>query len=173
MKRILAIIVVLTGLSSCIYHSQSWTDAYYNTMYGYFYKINSQYIKNEKNRKLLTIYEITKLKAKLPDGISTVSADSLKKMLAKIGHDFSKEHNMDDWHETVPWTAEGENSFKEAVLSGKFIKKIDKNLRDKFCDCLLLKLKTAYPDSLTIPLPDTLYSKIVDECLVKFPIGKK
>lgn len=121
----------------------------------------------------MTDWEIERFKVELPDGLSSIPHDGLVRLCAKIGSEYSKTHNTDNLKAKIAWTPDAETTFKESMLNTHFVKGIDKNLRVKYCDCLLTEFKKTYPDSLSTPIPDSITINAVQACNAKLSISKK
>jgi hypothetical protein len=173
MKRILLIILIFISISSCKHHSRVWTNEYYRISYQYVDSINKGIFRVDSQRKQMTKWEIERLKVELPDGLSSVSHDSLIRLCARIGQEYSKTHNPDDLQAKLAWTPEAETEFKRSISASSFIKSMDLNLRDNYCDCMLTEIKKRYQDSISFPIPDSIYINSVHECNVKLSVGKK
>jgi hypothetical protein len=148
-------------------HADSvWTDAYQQKIYQQLDDAIKSRLQDQQKRKQLVSYIVTRLKAELPDGLNSVSADSLHRLSVKIGKEYGYAHadgNGDGLTPTArPWTAELEQTLRETFLRG--MKKEDLEMGNKLCDCLINKLKKLYPDSVMMPFPHDVALKVASEC---------
>jgi hypothetical protein len=171
LKRTLLLTIISITYFSCNFHTKYWTEAYYNASYKYIYDLNGQYIKDTSQRKIFTKYEIDRLKVELPGGLSSVPKDSMLKVCANIGDEYNKTQNTSNLQMTLPWTAEGDKAFKKSVLSGNFIKSVSEKLQDSYCDCMLVEFRKIYPDSISIPVPDSIYKVVIHNCNIKLSVN--
>lgn len=120
---------------------------------------------DEQKRQQLVSYVIKRLKAELPNGVESVSADSLYKLCITIGKDYAFSHteNTGLIPRLTPWTPELEQIFREGFLKG-LNKKYPKS-SNELCNCVIVKLKKLYPDSVLMPLPHDITVKIAQECM--------
>ena len=162
MKKIFILLLACIIITACRQHTNVWTKEYTQKTYDECYEGISTVIKDPAQRKQVTLYMIQRFKAALPYGLESVSADSLRKLSVKIGRDYSLLHNTSNLQASIKWTTESELSLKEGFA--RYLKSYDPKSRDRMCDCLVAKLKQIYPDSLTTPVPDSVYVKIVKEC---------
>lgn len=121
---------------------------------------------DEGKRRELVSYIIKRLKAELPNGLESVSADSLHKLSVKIGKEYAYAHADGFGGGMVPkptaWTPELEKLFREAILNG--VGKDDLDRGKKICDCVVTKIKKIYPDSVMLPFPHEVILKVASEC---------
>jgi hypothetical protein len=162
MKRIFILLLACISITACRQHTNAWTKEYTQKTYNELYEGIGTVIKDSAQRRQVTAYMIKRFKAELPYGLESVSADSLRKLSVKIGGDYTAIHNNGNLQATIKWTPESELSLKEGFA--RYLKSYTPKNRDKMCDCLVVKLKQIYPDSLTTPVPDSVYVKIVKEC---------
>ena len=103
----------------------------------------------------------------MPNGVESVSIDSLRKLSAKIGEEYGYAHAGDRNSGLIPtamlWTPELEKTLRKAITYGAK-NEADIKLYNKLCDCLLIKLKKMNPDSVLMPLPHDVAVKVVGEC---------
>ncbi len=174
MKKTFLIVLLPICFMSCIKrNSRAWTEAYYNKMYDSIYQINSTIIKDDSERKLFTAYEIKRLKTELPNGFSSVSDDSLSRIFSKLGKDYAKTHDAANMKAALPWTEETERSLKESFADANNMKKLNKATKEQLCNCLVMKLKEIYPDSLRTPIPDSISEKVANSCIEAMTHNKK
>jgi len=162
MKKILFICFAFACLTAC--NSQSdkktiWTKDYEDKLYKQIDDAAKPRIPDENKRSELVVYTLKRLKQALPLGLESVPNDTLQKISAKIGADYSKTHNYATTgvHMYVKWSPRVEQAIKEYILSA--------NPKDKSLgDCVITKIKKAYPDSLVVPFDRNLMIKFADEC---------
>lgn len=146
-----------------------WTKDYERDAYNQVYD-GARVFKDANQRKQFALFVVSKLKSELPNGLSSVSKDSLGILYQKIGLSYAKSFNTDNLRMTIPWTPSGEQKLRESFLNSDFIKRTDKKNRNKLCDCLVLEMKKFSPDSAIIPIPDTTYIRIIRSCKAKIGI---
>jgi len=165
--------IVCFCISSC--KSQNggsiWTKDYEKERFNEIYEGSKNVLQDSNQRKLLAQYTVKKLKSKLPDGVASISPDSLQKLIVTIIVEYVKTQDTDKLQMVVPWTLSGENTLKISLLNIPLINKMDKKLRNNYCDCMIQKMKAANPNSMAFPT-DSVLVKLIGECNVKI-IGSK
>ncbi|NNU33075.1 hypothetical protein HK413_00695 [Mucilaginibacter sp. S1162] len=163
MKNALLIFIALVCLTACNSHSDkktAWTKEYENKLYKQIDDAAKPRIPDENKRSELVVYTLKRLKQALPNGLESVSNDSLQSISAKIGADYSSTHKYAaiGVRSFVKWTPKVEQAIKEYILRDK------PKDGDKLYNCVLLKIKKAYPDSLAVPFDRDLLLKFAKEC---------
>ncbi|WP_426670801.1 hypothetical protein ACPPVU_06120 [Mucilaginibacter sp. McL0603] len=160
------------GISSCKpqSHGSVWTKEYEQNAYNDIYKGSSNVIKDTVQRRQFALYVVKKLKLELPNGTESVSADSLQRVFAKAGAEYAESNDSNNFTMDVPWTTSGEKILRESLFNSPTLQKLDKNLKSKYCDCLILKLKETNPNSMLLP-SDSTFLKLINQCKTK--IGTK
>ena len=164
-KTLIIIAFVYLYFSSCKSQNRDsiWTKNYEKERFHEIYEGSRTAFPDDSQRKALALYTIEKLKSKLPNGVSSVSSDSLQKLFINIMADYIENRKNKSLKIMVPWTLSGEKTLKESLLNGAYLKKIDKKLRNSYCDCLIEKLKENNPNSMNLP-PDSTFLKLVRKC---------
>lgn len=163
MKQFLFIFFAFICLSACSSNGVKksvWTKDYENKLYKQIDDAAKPGIPDENKRTELVVYTLKRLKQALPNGLESVSNDSLQTISAKIGADYSATHKYSATgvRSFVKWTPKLEQAIKEYILRDK---PKDGN---KLSGCVLLKIKKAYPDSLAVPFDRNLIVKFTNEC---------
>lgn len=163
MKNALLILIALACITACNSRSDKktvWTKEYENKLYNQIDNAAKARIPDENKRSELVVYTLKRLKQALPNGLESVSNDSLQSISAKIGADYSSKHKYSTVgvKSFVKWTPKVEQAIKEYILRD--------NPKDsnKLYGCVLLKIKKAYPDSLAVPFDRDLMIKFINEC---------
>ena|ERR1700743_2049169 len=94
-NKLLILIFAILSLSSCIPHEEIWTEDYAQRRFNEIYEGSQQVFTDDNQRKEFAKYAVEKLKVKLPDGVSSVSSDSLQKIIIKTMADFVETHKSD------------------------------------------------------------------------------
>jgi hypothetical protein len=163
MKKITLVFFAFACLTAC--NSQGdkksvWTKDYEDKLYKQIDYAAKPRIPDENKRSELVVYTLKRLKQALPNGLESVSNDSLQAISAKIGADYSSTHKYSTTgvRSFVKWTPKVEQVIKEYILRDK-----PKNGNTLY-NCVLLKIKKAYPDSLAVPFDRDLIIKFTKEC---------
>jgi hypothetical protein len=163
MQKVLVIICFII-ISSC--NSKSvWTDQYERKQYQQIDLGVKQSLFDNAKRKQLVTYIIKRLKAELPAGIESVSSDSLKRLSVKIGREYAYAHPNQLSGLTphrVVWSKELEDDVRAGFLKG--VTEADRPMQIKGCDCVIMKLKKIYPNSVIIPFPKDTLVKLSVQC---------
>jgi hypothetical protein len=143
-----------------------WTVDYERGVYKQIDDAVRPGLRDDYVRRHLVSYIIKRLKTELPDGLESVSADSIKALSVKISKEYTNGENIDHDDEltptAVPWTAETERNLRDVFLKGS--KKEDLLTENKLCDCVIIKLKKIYPDSVVVPFPQNIILRVSKEC---------
>jgi hypothetical protein len=168
MKKILLMMLVLIiGISACKSPVKSaWTPKYEQQIYNELDNVMKTRYKDDNKRKELVSYTVKRLKEELPGGLGSVPRDSLNKVSVKIGQEYADAHSKDSngkpLPKTVPWSPTIEQGLRDAIL--KVWDKKDLDNGNKFCDCVIAKLKTAHPKGIVIPIEHDEMLKVSAEC---------
>ncbi|MDB5288425.1 MAG: hypothetical protein JWR05_3374 [Mucilaginibacter sp.] len=156
-------------MSACNGQSKSkvWTKNYEQGLYNYLDSTSKPSMPDDVKRAKYTEFTITQLKKELPNGLNSVSKDSLHALNIKIGREYALKEYGTGNAEIKPyytiWTPLIEKTFREDYLA-VFQNKYPNAKTNKFCDCVIMKLKARYPDSLLVPVPKDINLKVAMEC---------
>jgi hypothetical protein len=140
-------------------HISVWTKEYENKLYKQIDDAAKSRIPDDNKRSELVVYTLKRLKQELPNGLESVPNDSLQKVSANIGAEYGFTHKYATIgvRSYVKWSPKVEQAIKDYISST--------NPKDKsLCDCVITKIKKAYPDSLAVPFDRELMVKFMNEC---------
>jgi hypothetical protein len=147
-------------------NSKIWTKKYEQGLYNYLDSSSKPFMPDGKKRLKYIEFIIARLKQEVPNGLNSVSKDSLHSLNIKIGREYAFQEygtgNSDITPYYTPWSPLIEKTFRDdyiAVFQNKY-----PSTANKFCDCIIKKLKTIYPDSILVPLPKDINLKVTMEC---------
>jgi hypothetical protein len=155
MKKLFwALIFISTILSACKDqpNSKVWTKDYEQGLYNYLDSTTKPLMPDEKKRVKYIEYFISRVKEKVPNGLNSVSKDSLQSLNIIIGREYVLRNGTGIAGQVsykAVWTPFVEKAFRDnynALFSEKYPK-----TTGKFCDCIIKELKLVYPDSLICP----------------------
>lgn len=166
MKKIAVLIIALSFLSACKGqpNPKVWTKKYEQGFYNYLDSTCKPTMPDLAKRSKYVAFIISRLKEEIPNGLNSVSKDSLHNLNIRIGREYAmKERNEGNYDPgVVPhyeiWTPMIEKTFRDDFYAIAKNKKPAMN--DKFCDCFIKNLKTIYPDSILTPLPKEISQKV-------------
>jgi hypothetical protein len=169
MKKTLLILLILIGFLSCKSHNNSksvWTETYEGKLYKQLDNGFKTRFRDAEKRHKLVSYTVKRLKVDLPNGLESVSIDSLNNLCIKIGTDYGFADNDLNGKDEVPhataWTPELEKMIRTDLL--RLTQMEDMQNTYKFCDCAITKLKKMYPDSIFFPLQKDISFKVGEKC---------
>ncbi len=168
MKKLLLLIVAITGMLTCKVKAQTasvWTADYETKTYNDVDAAIKPTLPDDAVRKQLVTYVIAHFKATLPKGLESIPADSLSSLSLKLGKEWAMTHPEllgGIVSRPTKWTPEIEQIFRESVL--KEWAKDDLPRGNKFCDCAIKKLREIYPDAVLMPPPHDVIVKVSAEC---------
>ncbi|OOQ57004.1 hypothetical protein [Mucilaginibacter pedocola] len=178
-------VFIITLLSACLFSCTSpkskqttvWTDTYEQK---WRYQLDGDMkalLPDDTKRADLIDYMITRLKTELPNGLESIPQDSLTRLARKIGVDYGFAHAKEAIAGETgltptlrPWTKEMETMFREAILSNN--EGGDLAEKNKACDCFITELKKIYPDSVMLPFPAGVLTKVSAVCMEKLSVNK-
>jgi hypothetical protein len=171
MKFVLVIVLLLsvscTNNSKKI-NSKAWTKEFEQGLYNYLDSTAKESVPDAEERKEYNEYFIERLKEEIPDGWNSVSKDSLKSLNIKITREYvlkRKKEGKFEFHSrrvNTAWSPFVEKSFRENYLA--IFEKYTKPSINDFCDCTISELKNIYPDSILIPVPKDIMTKVALDC---------
>jgi len=94
--------IAFLSISSCISHEAIWTEDYQQRRFNEIYEGSQKLFTDDDERKQFAKYTVEKLKAKLPEGVSSVSSDSLQKIIIKTTAYYVETRKSDTLKTTVP-----------------------------------------------------------------------
>ncbi len=123
---------------------------------------------NKTDRDNYITYIVKRVKEELPNGLKSVSKDSLHNLNIRIGREYAEKENFAGHHNLgikpyyEHWTPLIDTTIRKEF---KAIFRYDKDVDiDKFCDCVITQLKKQYPDSIPMPIPQNTLNNIGIEC---------
>lgn len=169
MNKVLAILFSIFIITSCKGqpNPKVWTKQYEQGFYNYLDSTSKPTMPNKAKRDKYVAFFIERLKQEIPNGLNSVSKDSLKNLNIRLGREYAlilheKGENTEVIAVYERWTPLIDKTFRDnfkAIFSPKYPK-----TTDKFCDCVLEKLKKVYPDSVLVPVPQNTMNKVALEC---------
>src|SRR6185312_3463551 len=170
MKKTTILLLTLLYLSACGAQSNPkvWTTKYEEGFYNYLDSVSKPTMPDPVKRSKYISYIIKRVKEELPNGLNSVSNDSLHNLNMRIGREYAfKEHEEGNDDNGIvpyytPWTPLIKKGYKDYFLV--VFKNRDTKIVNKFCDCVIEKLKKVYPDSLLIPVPKEIMTKVAIDC---------
>jgi len=169
MKTYLSVIF-LNLLFVCCNSSENkesvWTTAYEAKWHRQIDSELKLRLPDDDDREDMLNYIIKRFKTELPNGIESVSADSVNKLSVKIGKDYAYSHvskkHLDIVPATTAWTKQMEQLLREAFLTDSL--GTGNKLSVETCNCIIRKLKKTYPDSVILPFPKDVIDRVAYEC---------
>ncbi len=160
--------LMLAGILTCkaqVKKDSVWTAAYEADIYRKFYDQAKSVLTDEVIRSDFVKYLANRFKTELPNGLESITADSLTRMSYKFGKEYAFSHSIkptDMIAQYTAWTPVTEQTIREGIL----LKWIQADLvnGNKYCDCYIRKLKILYPDKLLTPPPSDVMEKAGNEC---------
>lgn len=147
-----------------------WTKQYEQRLYNQWDAEAKQRLSNDSLRKDFVSYMVKRFKQELPNGLESVTRDSIERLAVKIGKErWNTPGNTQITNELKPnvrpWSKLIEDALKEGLM--KNLPAEDKPKGKFLCDCAVLELKKMYPNGLVIPIPKESLQKASDTCYQK------
>ena len=168
--KTLSIFVLVFSLSSSCRsqtNAKVWTKKYEQGLYDYLDSSLKPTMPDPVERKKYVLYFVMRAKQEIPNGINSVSKDSLHNLNIRIGREYAtKEHNAGNSIALKPsyerWSPFIEKAFRDdfAII----FKDKGLNYSNDLCECVIKKLKKIYPDSLVIPVPKNIMKDVSYQC---------
>jgi hypothetical protein len=148
-------------------HKTIWTEAYALKWSNQLDSEIKPRVQDEIKRKAILSYCITRLKEALPNGIESVSTDSVGRLFIKIGKDYALLNYDHTGIKSVyhRWDKEIETGLRESLMRGISAKNYKKE--SAACDCFFKELKRTYPDSILLPIPRDIIRATTKKCKEK------
>lgn len=170
MKNITICLFILFYLSACKAQPNPgvWTAKYEQGIYHYLDSMSAPTMPDAAKRSKYISFFVMRLREEIPNGMKSVTKDSIHNLTTRIGLEYAiklrKEGNKDNGITPyyTSWTPEIEKTFRNDFLS--VFQNRDPKIVNKFCDCVILKLKKMYPDSLLVPVPKDTMTKVAIAC---------
>jgi hypothetical protein len=175
MKKKLAVLFAVSLFLSCVSACNSqhpnpkvWTKAYEQGLYNYVDSVSKPNMPDVQKRYNYLVYFVGRAKEELPNGLNSVSRDSLHNLADRIGREYAFKLNKAGIHDTgitpyyEAWSPRLEKDFRAAYLQ-LFETQGLKN-GNVFCDFIIRKLKVIYPDSLVVPVPKQIMYNVSFGC---------
>ncbi|MEB0263647.1 MULTISPECIES: hypothetical protein [unclassified Mucilaginibacter] len=171
MNRLLIIFIAYNIITATACKAQPnpkvWTKKYEQGFYNYLDSTSKPTMPNKVQREKYVNFFLERLKQEIPNGLNSVSKDSLKNLNIRLGREYALiAYQNGEITELIPvyerWTPLIDKTFRDnfkAIFSPKYPK-----TTDKFCDCVLEKLKKMYPNSVMVPVPQNTMNKVALEC---------
>ena len=152
-----------------------WTVKYEQGIYNYLDSMSKPTMPDAAKRSKYISFFVSRLKDEIPNGIKSVSKDSLHNLNIRIGREYAFKERKEGIYDDgiipyyTPWTPMIEKTFRDDF--GAVFQTRDANIVNIFCDCVIEKLKKVYPDSLLVPVPKEVMTKVAVDCKNKTGIN--
>lgn len=145
-----------------------WTEKYEQGLYNYIDSTTKAGMPDELERKNYVNYMVKRIKEETPNGLNSVSKDSLKSLNIKISREYLiKQRNAGHTTKIIAryekWSPFIEKGFRDNYVA--IFQKMGPGFGDQLCDCMMGKLKRIYPDSILLPIPKDINRKLTLECV--------
>ena len=101
-NKFFILIIAFLGILSCRSNEVIWTEDYQQQRFEEIYEGSQKAFPEDDQRKQFAKYVVEKLKVKLPDGVSSVSNDSLQKIIIRTMADYVESRKSDTLKMAVP-----------------------------------------------------------------------
>lgn len=172
MKKPLLILSFATLMFSSNSFAQNkvWTKEYEQHLYNQWDAEAKQRLTDTKLRKEFVTFMVKRFKQELPNGLESVSRDSITRLTIKIGKEHWQNPNNKQLAKEVksnirPWSKLIEDTLRDALL--KNLKDEDKPNGKMLCDCAITELKKIYPKALLIPIPKEALQQASNICYTR------
>jgi hypothetical protein len=170
-RLILAFTLLLSGWSSQRAFSQTlpaWTPEVEKQVYTLLYDQSEQLLVKDDQRKEWANCAVQKLKAALPQGMDSVTQDSISRLAQSIGASCIQTVS----NAMFKWSPMMVQSIKQKVLSRPELNAIKEEQRAAVIDCLVAKLQKEFPDGFTIALIEGAAAKYAKDCVAEISAKK-
>lgn len=171
MKKALILFICCSLIWSCKQKQKPnpgiWTEKYEQGLYNYLDSTTKGGISDEQERISYVKYMVKRIKEEIPNGLNSVSKDSLKSLNIKISREYlikrkSEGHTIAFATRYEKWGPFVEKGFRDNYVA--IFQSMGPGFGDKMCDCMIDKLKKIYPDSLPLPIPADINRKLNLDC---------
>jgi hypothetical protein len=177
MKKAFLVIILLISISSCKWNDKNdsiWTKEYELKLYREIDAEVSERLPDDDKRQKLVAFIIKRLKEELPQGVESVSKDSLQILSVKIGKEYgyaNAGNNSGIIPKLVPWSPAIEETIHEVLL--KDVKEEDKRESELLFKCVIAHLKKTNPDSVMMPISQEISESVAKDCFFEVTEGSK
>ncbi|MFC0518675.1 hypothetical protein ACFFGT_30955 [Mucilaginibacter angelicae] len=169
MKKALILFVFCSLIWTCKQKPNPviWTKEYEQGFYNYLDSTSKSMTPDSIKRAKYVAFLIKRYKEEIPNGINSVSKDSLHNLNNRLGREYAiKERNEGNITELIShyerWTPILEKDFKDNYVA--IFQSMGPGFGEKLCDCMIGRLKKIYPDSILLPIPKDINRKLNLEC---------
>ncbi|MBD1364304.1 hypothetical protein IDJ77_10835 [Mucilaginibacter sp. ZT4R22] len=164
---VLLLTAVMLGSCKAQPNAKIWTKEYEQGLYNYLDSTSKLTMPDKLKRQKYVTFLVRRIKEGIPNGINSVSKDSLQSLHIRVEREYALQERGTGNADLIPfyvkWDAYTEKAFRQnydAIFRTKF-----PATTGKFCDCVIGKLKKMYPDSVLLPLPKEINTKVSIECI--------
>jgi hypothetical protein len=159
------IIFIVTILTSCAEKREVWTVEYEQQVSVDLDHSLLHRVRDSSKRREMVVHVIKQLKKELPDGLESVSAVTLHVLTNKLEQQYALSKGQP--HTSLPWTDVNEENLRLTLIE-QYAKEVpNETLRMAYCNCMIAHLKSSEPDSLRIPISDTILTSLMKACPLK------
>jgi hypothetical protein len=149
-------------------HPNTWTKKNEQELYNNLNSTLKPTIPDSIKRAKFVTFLTRRLKEEMPNGLNSVSKDSLHNLSTRLGSEYAiKEGNEGNTTKLVPyyrkWSPALEKTFRDSYVI--VFQSMAPGYGEKLCDCMIGRLKKMYPDSMLLPVPKDINNKIGLECV--------
>lgn len=156
---LLGIGVVLGIVKWVVFKPKGWNAANTKELYDGFYQGAGNLSADVRQRKDIAKCFVDKIVVLYPDGPETVPADTLKKVVERVGLECAETVTK------LSWTPMIEKAFLKKFSGFEELKGYSEEKKTSYAGCLLAKLKEKYPKGLMKEISQGEMDSLYAECL--------
>jgi hypothetical protein len=139
----------------------AWSKKYTKDVYDTISHSSDTLFQDEQSKKIWADCVVEKLKNTLPNGIESVSKDSLFKLSYTYGKSCVLENSKLRFK---AWTSTYTTSLRKGLLVSPLLNDFKEEYKVPFCNCYIEKLRVQFPDGIPTPIEQSVRDSIILEC---------
>jgi hypothetical protein len=165
MKKILTFLILILTISLSKAQKPNpeiWTKSEEKAVYDSFYSVANSIFTSGEQKADYAKYCLKHVEERFPNGVESVSDDSLKKVMYLIGESYTRQTKT---FQLQAWTPQYEKLIKGYLLQNPSLSSLNEQKRNAFCDCDIYNLKKIYPNGVSQRVPKETQNSISKTCL--------
>ena len=158
-----AVVMGLICLSQQTYGQSMWTKDYRENVFNTLYNGLEMNFPNDSIKMQFTGCLVDKLKNSLPEGVASVSRDSLDNLITKFGAACKAEMNAVT---LTQWSPAFEKSFF-LTIHESLKKSLPETSKNDICSCMIKSYKQRFPDGMPKDVSPELNQNVLSACIMK------
>lgn len=165
MKKILTFLLLISAISISKAQKPNpkiWIKSEEKAVYDSFYSVANSLFTSDEQKADYAKYCLKYIEESFPNGVDSVSDDSLKKTMYLIGASYTRQAKN---FQLKTWTPQYEKLIKSYLVQNPNLSVLNEQKKSAFCDCYIKNLKKIYPNGVSERVPKEIQNRISKICL--------